>query len=428
MATKIMADEIVILPPEVESKVEKEIMVIRTEANVTEELIKKLKDQYGGLTIRDHKDKEGYLNLQVGRKLIKKVRVEAEKLFDKGRAEAVLVADKWLENKKIVIAELKEIEEPLLKLEKDFEEVNERLKAEERQRVELQGIERIGHMTKFGATLIGNMWVLGDVQYEATLVKEIDSAVYKTVYDEYEAQYNINEAARIEADAQRERDRQELEAGREAIRKQQEELAAQKRQIRDGIAATRKAQLFALGFELDNRAGHFSAYGVFQSFSDFERLLDSPQGDWDARVDELEKLVDDAKEDARIKKEQTDADAEKKRQTDLEAAHLNAVGQTRASMLATVNAVLNHTSEAIGGLTEDEWTTIYNEAKDKNDKNVAKKAADKAAEEAAKLSDKEKWNEFQATIKLIITPTMRSGQYRERVRLANELINKIKLL
>lgn len=178
---KIDSSEITILPKEVEEKVNTEIGLIRIEANVTEDLIKNLTEQYSGLIIKDQSDKQGYLAVQDARKNVKKIRVAAGKLFDKGREEAVAVADKWLVNKKKVIDALSAIETPLEEKEDAYEAEDKRIKADKAAKSEQQGIQRTAEIIALGGRMEAGNWVLGDLSYGSVLIKNCDEDVYRGI-------------------------------------------------------------------------------------------------------------------------------------------------------------------------------------------------------------------------------------------------------
>ena len=441
--THIKAEDITILPPEVQEKITNEVAVIRKKGNVTEELIQKLKEEYGEMDISGQEDKEGYLNLQTARKTVKNIRVAAEKLFDEWRAPIVAAAQMGLENKKAVVKALKEIEEPLQVKEKAWEAERDRVKAENAARIEQQGIARMTEMIRFGASLIGPYWVLGDVQYEAALVKEADEEIFKDIRAEFQAQFEINDAARIkkeEDDAaaallfKKQQDeiaeqQRLLREGQEALRLQQEQLENQKKEqakaSRTALTQRRMDDLVPMGLVYNAMKNEFSGYGVIYAIDDFIALLDHPEEVWKSTVESLERDVNAGREMARIEQEEKDAKAEEKRLKDIEDAKILATGKSRRTMLSTVKGEFDGTDRELGALADDQWTITYDGAKitfDKEEKRIADEAEQ---ERLAKLGDKAAWEEFLVRLKGVKVPAFKSGQYRALGNIAKERLEKI---
>lgn len=272
---KIKAEEITILPAEVEAKVEEEISLALVEANATEEMIAKMELEFMPLTIKDNNDKEGYLIVSETRKQVKKARVFAGKVFKKGREEAKLIVNKWLVKEKGVIGRLEKIETHLELQEEAYEKAENDRKAAEKARKEQQGAERMRDMISFGAKMEGLYWVLNSASYEVALVKEVDPEVYGDIRAEFEAEFNKAEAVRLE------KEKKDQEA-REALAAQQQQVQAQLAEAKKMRTEGRVSFLLSLGMKKgDSSMADRVAY-VYQGVSVLMSQIESADGaDWE---------------------------------------------------------------------------------------------------------------------------------------------------
>lgn len=404
--------EIPVLTEAVEEKVSNEIGRTVQEQNLTETVIANLKQEYGELAITGQEDKAGYLRVQEARKNVKAIRVAAEKVFEKGREEAKLVVKKWIDKEKEVVGLLEAIEKPLYKMEKDYEEERDRIKAERVRAIELQGIGRIRDMTKFGAQLDGDMWVLGDVRFEAALVKEVDAEVYVPIYEAFEAEFNIREQAQIEQQRQQEEQRQQLQSQQDEITRQRKELEDQKKQIRDGLLAVRKTQLTDMGME--KASGGYMKLTVFIANTVVEQYLDKPQAEWEAYLEQTKTDI----AEAHVKHDEQQEKLKKQREELAEKVRVETIGITRRAMLRSVGGSSALNDFGLGELTDEVFKGIYDDSKSVHDAKLKE-------EEDNKMSDKEKWAQFVQLLKDNPVPTMRSGQYRQKAIQAKDLTAKI---
>lgn len=92
----------------------KEVSVIETalvKANVTQQIISKLKTDYMSLKINGIEDKEGFKKMDAGRKEAKKLRCLAVNICEEGRENAVKVQRDWLAKQKEVVKDISEVED-----------------------------------------------------------------------------------------------------------------------------------------------------------------------------------------------------------------------------------------------------------------------------------------------------------------------------
>lgn len=442
--------EAIILSPEVEEKINTEITVIRDKGNVTEQLIKKLAEEYGGMTINGQEDKEGYLNLQTARKHVKAIRVGAAKLFDEGREPYVVAAARWLENKKKVVDALKAIEDPLYAQEKAYDVENDRLKAERKALIEQQGIARMSDLIKFGASLQGLNWVLGDIVYEAQLVKEADPEIYEGIRGEFEAFYNEKEAVRVEIERVQKESEEKLRQQQEQFQKQQEDFQRQQqefqKQQQEARIKSRAAFLEGLGMG-KNSAGHYVYADQLVTMADLaEKQDDEWQGIAEQSKAAIDRIRQQAKEQDRVREvfatrlpqlkewstsghyvygkgkqwgevsdivnmpdpefhelvkendayiRERDLQKERERQQELKDSADQSTGISRLKALRELESVHDGTALEVGRLTEEEWAPIFLKAKFANDQKLERERIQRESEqkERERLENEKKLQE-----------------------------------
>lgn len=425
---EIKVEDIKVLPPEIAEKVNREISAAVVAVNYTDEFIRKMKEEFLPMTINGQEDKEGYLNLQAVRKQVKKVRIMIQNTFKRGRKIAQLEVKEWISKENEIVGQVSEVEDAMWDKEKAYETERDRVKAEYLTKIEQQGIARITDMVKFGAKMVGSNWELGDVSYEIQLIKEADPEIYEVMRDEFEAQFKINEKARLDQEEQQRQQTMQLQQQQEQIRKQTEELEAQRKEIRDGLTERRKGQMIEIGFALDKEGKTFAAYGVYRPFGIVLASLNAPQSEWDDFLKEMAGLIARAKvESERIQAEE-DAAKEEKRLEGLENARKEAVGSTRRQALVAVKGHYGGNNIDLGGLNDEDWTLIYNAAKKANDDDIAETARKAKEDEDAKKGDKEKWGDWLKVLREYPVPSMRSGQYSAKAKAAREKIAQIQSL
>lgn len=472
MATsiKIKAEEITILPAEIEKKVNTEISVIRVEANVTDDGINKLKEEYGSLTIADQSDKEGYLNVQAARKNVKKIRVAAEKLFDQGRQEAVEVANRWLDNKKRVVEALKDIETPLEKLEDAYEEEDKRIKAEKAAKAEQQGIRRTSELMSYGAALIEGSWVLGELAYESVLCKNCDEDIYQGIRDQFKAIFDANEKTNAE-------EAEKTRLATEKLLKDQEDLKRMQKEAKDMRTQGRISFLESLGMQKHHtRQAHVYAdqevsitdieekeaqdweviiAGVKEGVEAAKRLAKEAEKNreifanrflrldgwssngqsvyvkgttWgttaqiiDMSDEEFEKLV--AENDEYIKLLE---DAKKKKADKaIEDARLDGIGKSRRQTLNSIQGHYDSTDTELGSMAEEEWNVFYGAVKFNWDATQKVLADKKEKERLEEIGEKGRYEELVKYLKAAPIGEYRSSQYRSKVSPIRTYINNL---
>lgn len=374
-----------------ELSLEKVIEIKLVQNNVTEQVLAELKEKYGSLRLQSLDDKEGYLEIKQAAKNCAKLRNLAGKLCKEGREEAVKVQKLWISKEKEVVARIADVEDTLDAEVARFEAEVKRKEEEEKRRQEEMYINRQATLTKMGARYEGGSFVLGEVSFEAELVKGASEDVWEeAVVPKFRSEYEKVEAARAaeekriaEEKAEMERQRQELQRQQEEMRIMQEELRKERertekaeREKQQAEEAEKRRIISELQQNRYDALYQFREYGEQVNMSTlysleeerFNELMTTKKAAFEAYSAEQQRL------------------AEERRQKEIEAA---------------------------------KQAAIKAEAERK-----AAEAA-KRAEELAQASDKEKYADLIAKLAGITLPEMRSGQYRKKVSVIREKIEEI---
>jgi hypothetical protein len=481
-AELIEAPAVTVLPPEIEERVDKEISLAIVEVNYTDDFIRKMKEEFSPMTINGQQDKEGYLNLQAVRKQVKQARILVEKTFKRGREIAQLEVKKWITKQNEIVGEIKAVEKALEEKEDAWEQERDRLKEIERQRIERQGMERMKDMVKFGAEMQGDSWVLGEVCYEIMLVKSADPEIYQTIYNDFEAQFNLNEAEKRAAKEKADREALELKQAQESIQRREKELQEQQekmaKQLKELRLKTRSAALESLGMG-KNATGSLWIYGDqcaevadLQERSDEEweviladlnagiariRKQDKERervrevfaarlpllkkwssngqsvyvkgGIW-GTVEDLVKLSEDEfqellkENDAYLK--DRDAQKGKQHQLDLEKARIEGVGKSRREMLQAINSQAGISDFELGSVSQEQWEIDLGIATKLHEKRQKDLADQKERERQELLGDRQRYEEVVATLKGLSIPAFKSGYYRTKIGIIRDFIDGLK--
>lgn len=492
MAKKVISPEedgvlqVTVLPPEVEEMIDTEIDNSLVKQNVTETLLLRLETEYGGLKINGPDDKEGYLTVQAARKDCKGVRVLISKICKTGRAKANAEAAKWIKKEKDLSGRVSVIEDRLDADETAYEQERDRRKALEAQKLEQQGIERTTHMVRFGVVLEGGSWVLGNVSYESILVKSADPEIYQTIYNDFEAQFNLNEAEKLEAKRKAEQAELELKQAQENVKRQEKELQEKQekmeKQLKDLRLQTRSATLESLGMRKQvPRSGFPPAYVYSRITVLVSDIEDKEDQEWEAIIDaakeELDKIKQEIAELERIREvfsarlpllkewssngqsvyakggiwgtvadlvgisdeqfeelvKENDAylrernlQKEKQRQIDLENARIEGVGKSRREMLKAINGDAGISDFELGSVAQKEWEKDLGIAQKLHEKSQQDLADQKEKERQELLGDKQRYEEVVAAIKAISIPPFKSGPYRTKIGIIRYFIDGLK--
>lgn len=201
--------------------------------------IARMRKEYTGLTISGVDDREGFNKVSTARKAVKAVRVQVEK----ERKSLVEDALKWQrqvnEAAKGITAQLEEIENPLQAMEDEYLAEKERIK-QEAERLRREKIQnRVQVITSVsGVNYNGVTYSLGKFRIDQSELEVMSDTDFQSEVEALEVEYQIILEERREAEraAKEEADRleairKEQEAAAAELKRQQEELEAEKRRI-----------------------------------------------------------------------------------------------------------------------------------------------------------------------------------------------------
>ena len=389
----------------IEKKIEETINTELQKANVTETIIANLKEKYLPLTIRGQEDKETYTTVVEARKDCKKWRILAEKVCKKGREAAVMEQKLWLAKEKDVAGRIGEVETYLEKQETDYETERDRIKAEKRQQQEANYTNRTLELVKMGAEFNGTGFVLGDIEYSASLIRETDNDIYEaTILPKYREIFDKNEAVRIETERIKKEQDDELQRQKDELARQQQELADQQRKLNEQQdEADRAAKAIADKAEQEQREKR----DALQSKRLIELLPFNKYGA-DVNMTTLWTLEEHEYNSILVTKKQqfedNKAKEEKERQEAADKAQQEAVDKALA----------------------DEKERQRLSDKKKEDDRIAEET--RKALELEKAGDAAQWANFIGQVKALTFPTAKSGQYRRMIAMAKEKIEEIQSL
>ena len=224
-----------------ESSLDKQIENALVKENITDKVIRQLKETFGGMTLKSIDDKESYLEIKKGRLEVRRIGILVEKVCKKGREDAVAIQKKWLNKEKEVLGKISEVQDPLDAEIKKFDDEVARKENEEKQRREEAFMARQASLLKYGAEYRNGSYELGELSYEVELIKQSDSEMwegvilpkYQRVYEQKEAARVMEETKRREETERQEKERKELEEKQAAFRKEQEDFERQKRELQE---------------------------------------------------------------------------------------------------------------------------------------------------------------------------------------------------
>jgi hypothetical protein len=237
--TEVMEVEAEEMLPEI--PLEKVIETTLVKANITEQVIAKLQETYGGMKLKSLEDKEGYLEIKEARKSVRKVGIITEDLCKKGRERAVKEQRLWLAKQNEILGKIAKVQDPLDAEIKKFDDEVERKETEEKIKREEAFIARQSSLLKYGAEYKSGNYELGEISYETELIKQADTEVWEEVIlPKFKRVYEQKEAARVEEENKRKaefelqkKQREEFEQQQAAFKLQQEEFAKQQKALQE---------------------------------------------------------------------------------------------------------------------------------------------------------------------------------------------------
>jgi hypothetical protein len=439
-----------VVPSSMDGKIESALI----KQNVTEAVIAKLREDYLPLKIAGIDDKETYLLVKDGRKKCKELRVLAKKICVEGREDAVAIQKAWVAKEKEVTGQIGEVEDYLERQEKEYEAAVAKEKEDRKRRHEEQLIMRQQALTSMGALYSDGNFVLGEVSFELSVVKESEPDIWEeSILPKFKAEYEKVEAERIEQD----RIKQEHEA---KIKRQEEDLERKRKELEDKEAALKReeeAQEKKRQEEITRKAAEESQRIEALWRGRLERLR--PIG-WNgqeayARYDEsvvvatYQQLIEMDEKTfenvLNIHQQNVATDVEQKEQkrlSEIEEQKVierqKATGKARYETLQLLGGTTENELH-LGTLGVDEWLVMYElyksiwDAKQKEiweaeQEEKSKQDELKRQQELEQAKDKEKWDDILAKINEVVVHEMRSSQYRKKAMILREKLEEIKSL
>lgn len=188
--------------------------------NVTEKILKQIKDDFLPLKINGIDDKEGYKKVHEARMTCVKLRTTTEKICKKGREEAVKVQKEWLAKEKEVIAQITPVEEHLKKQEAAIDAEIEAQKIRAERLLKLPGRkEQVVGIEDYVLTVIQSSSLLKSYPFPEKLTDELLMVFDDTIWN----QVIINaKDKKIQEFEEKERIRKEQEKQEKLVLRQNE--------------------------------------------------------------------------------------------------------------------------------------------------------------------------------------------------------------
>jgi len=417
MSTEILTPEVEVL--DLDNTINQSLV----KANITDAVIGKLKEQYGGMKLSSIDNKQEYLEIVQAKKEVRKIGILVEKITKSGREDAIAIQKKWLTKEKEILGKIAEVQDPLDAEIKKYEDEVARKEKEEQERKEREYMARQTTLLKMEAKYENDSFTLGGVSYEINNIKEADNEIWEeTILPKYKREFEKIETVRAEQEKEKEAAAAKLKAEQEELerkqkefdekqkqfelqqaelqrkqneadrleREQKEKEAATIREKQDAQNKARMQEVLGLGLTYSGQHKSFVYEDVNVAETDIVTLT---ADEWTALIDKITPAIKDRK-DAAAKA------AESKRQADIEEAKQLEIKQEQERK------------------AEEE-----RQAKIK-----AQQEEERKQEELAKASDKEKWNLYVQQLVAIKQPSFTSNIYKGKLAQAKEKIEEIQAL
>lgn len=320
MSKELTSTELIVIP--IEDQISHELV----KANVTEAIIADLRERLLPLKISGIEDKETYLSVQSGRKECKALRVAAKKICTNGREQAVAISKAWIAKEKEVTGQIGEVEDYLEKQEKEYEAEVAKEKEARKRKQEEQLIIRQQALTGMGALYSDGNFVLGDISFDMSLIKESENDIWEeTIMPKFKEEYEkLNEASIQAAEAKRLQD-EEFKRQQEELEQKQKELAEKEAELKREAdrqaeeTKRKKTELFEFRSQQLKNIG-FCVEGVeWYVFHEFKIPMESvwnwEDNAWGLQLSSAKQYVEKVREEAEEekRKEQVRKDLQNKR-------------------------------------------------------------------------------------------------------------------
>jgi len=371
-------------------------------------------EEYLKLDIVDD-DKESYLVIKEKRKEVKSYRVAVEKFCKFKREDAVKIQKAWVSKENELVEKISKVEDYLEGKEKAYEKKIAEEKEARKRKQEEQLIKRQQILTNMGAMYSDGNFILGDVSFELSAIKESEEDIWETILPKYEEEHKKIEAERLEEErlkkekeAEFKRQQEELERKQKELEEKEAELKREaERQEKEAAAKaqeklkSRAQQLTSLGHIYDKELEAFICYGAAVSDGCLKELDDEK---WDKLValesDRIKEKKEEESKQKRIEQERKELQSE--RLTEL--LPYNKYGSD-VDMLT------------LGWLNADEYAAILSKKKreyeveqEKEQKRIAEKAA---KEERERIEEEQRMAKEKKRLAVIDSRVASLKQYTE---------------
>lgn len=433
--------------------------------------LSELKEQYSGLTISGIEDKDGYENVRLAIADLRSIRTGTTKEKKAVKAPFLKACADIEVKAKFIIDGVTEIETPLQEKKDAIDSEKERIKAEKKKRQEEAFILRQAQLTQYGAVYQDGSFILEDVSYESTLLREADDEIYETMISQYKAIFDRKETERLEAERVAAEEKARIDAEKaelERQRKAQEEQAAALRAESERLERLRKeademrlhqrfAQLKQVRWELDGTVR--AEYDLSVHVATQEQLIKWSNDEWhsvrdthNAKVEEINearRLADEKKAqemEAQRKRELAEKEKQDKRvnqlfslglkfdfsqnhffgfsvcvpSLDIQTFDDEKWDKTLEDISAHIQAFKEREEDARQAKAKaDQEAAVATALAQEEEKRNAKKAEDErlaieAAERLNASSDKAKWEHLASSLQAVAFPEFKSSQYRKK--------------
>jgi hypothetical protein len=458
--------EVQVLP--IEKIVEKNFISEIEKHEIRKEALIQKKNDSLELKINGQEDKEGFNLVRETRLNFKTMRVLIKKICKSKRDPLNAEADAWSLIEKEYTSIISEGENHLQKEEDEYNAEKDRIDAENKRRHDAQFVERSTELTKYGANLIDGYFVLNDIKFEASSIREVDAEIweqnikpkYKEIFDKAEELRIENEQKMARMEQMRttvfntrfdqllnvffntdtifyegsaltskdnlidmsDKDFQTLKSLHNSIVEDEIKKEKQAKELKERTG-TRTKQLYSLGFAFNGLDYVHDTVTFFE-----HNVSDATNQKWNELTEIATRQIEVIKEEAKQKQD------ESRKKAQAEADRL-ALGTARKSILADYEET-GYSDFILSEMEESKWNNVLNETRNTfnnkkqeelNAKHLKEKEeADlKQQEELAKLGDKAKWDMFISKLQAVDIPTAKSGKYRTNISIAREKIEEI---
>lgn len=449
-----MNTSVVNLP--IEKVVENDFLKALEEHEIKKDILVQQKNECLALSITDLTDKENYTLIRQTRLNQKAKRIIIEKVCKAGRDSAIKAQKAWIGFEK-EFTDIISIGEKHLQEQEDIWDAEEdRKKNEKKILEEKQFSERSNILQNYGAKLIDGNFVLDNISYESTLIRETEEDIwnemilpkYKNIFDAKEQKRIDDEKKLAQLETMRntvynarlgQLEKEELNISKEELidmtdadfevfkethngaiitarEKRAEKLALQKR------TEERISSLFTLGLKFNGVEYHF--HTIIVTPAQIESLIED---EWNNSIEFITKRSTEIKEEIKKKEEEYQQAAQ-------ELANKKADAKYRRNLMLGFGVdnpeVFYFDMDAIS------WARLAGDAEDKYKKKIANDALEsqrkqklledqQKLEEDAKLKDKPKWEAYIAALSAIPVPEFKTKKYQKNFSIAKEKIQEI---